>query len=63
MKIKDDAEKKEIILRQKPKLEQMLDVMNVEFEDPYSFIIPEKKTTELISSIKANRWIFTKSNL
>lgn len=63
MKIDNQAEIEELILRQKPKLKQMLELHKENIRDPYTFIKPDEQVTELISSIKANRWIFTKSNL
>jgi len=63
MGIEDEKEIKDFILHQKTRLNQFLEFKNVKYEDTYTFIQPDKAVTALVSSIKANRWIFTKSNL
>lgn len=63
MKIHNAAEIEDLILKQKKKLNQMLELHKIELRDPYTFMKPDDQVTELISSIKASRWIFTKSSL
>lgn len=63
MGITDDAEVKELLLKKKDRLNQMLDFKNIKIDDPYQFLIPDKAVTSLVSSMKANRWIYTKSTL
>lgn len=63
MGITDEAEIKDLILKRKEKLKQMLEFKGVVIEEPYSFIAPDKSVTALVSSMKANRWVFTKANL
>lgn len=63
MGITEDSEIKDLLLKKKNRLDQMLDFKNVKIDDPYQFILPDKAVTALVSEMKANRWIFTKSHL
>jgi hypothetical protein len=63
MGITEDSEIKDLLLKKKNRLEQMLNFKKVQVDDPYQFILPDKAVTALVSEMKASRWIFTKSNL
>ncbi len=63
MEITDNGEIRDLILRRKDKLKQMLEFKQVTFEEPYTFIQPDRTVTHIVSNMKASKWIFTNSSL
>lgn len=65
MKVTDDKQIKYYLSKNegRKKLKQFLEVKKVEINEPYDFIKPDKTVTSIISAMRANKWIFTKSSL